>query len=394
MWRNLVDPAVWNHPFTGDPGPYRATYEVETAGPEGTLEVPPDAVTWDAAADTWVPVDAGTTAVSSVTFDYSKYLTSNWHHGQPITLADAVYAIAQGFDLAYDADKSRVEVALAATSRPYLETVKGMRILDDDRVEVYVDFWHFDEDEIAAYASPTSFSMPWEVLAAMDDLVFEQHRAAYSDTAASRDNVPWLSLVLPADARLVDRTLRQFATGDVVPAGVFQVGDRSLVTAEEAQARYQAAQDWFDRTDNLVISNGPFYLARFDRAAQFAELDAFRDPTYPFRAGDFALGAPPSLVITPVEPEVVGIGQEAVIPVTVEGPGTIALRYLLIDPADGQVKASGSATPGETPGSFEVTLGADVTGGLFPSLYHLALAASSDAVALITERRVDLEVAP
>ena len=394
VWRNLVDPAVWNHPFTGDPGPYRATYDVETAGPEGTLEVPPDAVKWDAATDTWVPVEAGTTAVSSVTFDYSKYLSSNWHHGQPITLADAVYSIAQGFDLAYDEDKSRVEVALAATSRPYLETIKGMRILDDDRVEVYVDFWHFDEDEIAAYASPTSFSMPWEVLAAMDDVVFEQHRAAYSDTAHSRDNVPWLSLVLPRDAGLVDRTLRDFARRDVVPAGVFQVGDRSLVTAEEAQARYQAAQDWFDRTDNLVISNGPFSLARFDRAAQFAQLDAFRDPTYPFRAGDFALGAPPTLVITPVEPDVVGIGQEAVIPVTVEGPGTVTLRYLLIDPADGTVQASGTATPGAAPGSFEVTLGAEVTGGLFPSLYHLELAASSDAVALITERRVDLEVAP
>jgi peptide/nickel transport system substrate-binding protein len=95
-----------------------------------------------------------------------------------------------------------------------------------------------------------------------------------------------------------------------------------------------------------------------------------------------------------VEPDVVGLGQDAVIPVTVEGPGTIDLRYLLIDPADGTVEASGGATPGATPGSFEVTLGGDVTGRLFPGLYQLQLAASSDAVALISERRVDLEVAP
>ena len=51
--------------------------------------------------------------------------------------------------------------------------------------------------------------MPWEVKAAMDDLVFEQRRAAYSDTAASRYSVPWLSLVLRRDAGLVDRTLRE-----------------------------------------------------------------------------------------------------------------------------------------------------------------------------------------
>ena len=394
VWRNLVDPAVWNHPFTGDPGPYRATYEVSTAGPGGTQEVPTDAVTWDAPSDTWVPIAAGTTSVSSVIFDYSKYLSSNWHHGQPITLADAVYSVAQGFDLAYDADKSKIEVALAATSRPYLETIKGMRILDDDRVEVFVDFWHFDEDQIAAYANLTSFGMPWEVLASMDDLVFDQRRAAFSNTAASRYNVPWLSLVLPRDARLVDRTLREFATRDVVPAGVFEVGDRSLVTPEEAQARYAAAQEWFDTTGNLVISNGPFFLSRFDQGAQFAQLDAFRDPTYPFRAGDFALGAPPTLVIAPVEADVVGLGQEAAIPVTVDGPGSLVLRYLLIDPADDTVKASGEAAPGATPGTFDVTLGADVTGSLFPGLYQLQLAASSDAVALISERRVDLEVAP
>ncbi len=321
-------------------------------------------------------------------------MSSDWHDGQPITLADAVYSIAQGFDLAYDEEKSRIEVALAATSRPYLETIKGMRILDDDRVQVYVDFWHFDENQIAAYASPTSFSMPWEILAAMDDLVFAQRRAAYSDTAHARDNVPWLSLVMRRDAALVNRTLREFASKDIVPAGVFQVGDRTLVTPEEAQARYAAAQDWFDKTGNLVISQGPFSLTTFDPAAQFAQLDAFRDPTYPFKAGDFALGMPPTLAITPVEPDVVGIGQDAVVPVTVEGPGAITLRYLLIDPADGTVKANGTATPGATPGSFEVALGADVTGGLFPGPYHLALAASSDAVALITERQVDLEVAP
>ena len=177
-----------------------------------------------------------------------------------------MYSIAQGFDLAYDEDKSRIEVALAATSRPYLETIKGMRILDDDRVEVYVDFWHFDEDQIAAYASPTSFAMPWEVLAAMDDLVFEQRRAAYSDTAASRvqralaepGHAPRRPPGGPDPARVRDP--------DVVPAGVFQVGDRSLVTPEEAQARYAAAQEWFDTTGNLVISNGPFFLTRFDPA--------------------------------------------------------------------------------------------------------------------------------
>ena len=176
IWRNMTDPAVANDPFTGLTVPFRATYEVETAGPDGTLPVPADAVTWDAVNDAWAPVAPGTTAVSSVTFDYGKYLGAPWHDGQPITLADAIYAIAQRAELSYDPDKAKMEIALAVTSRPYLETIKGYRIVDDTHLQVFVDDWHFDPNEIASYASPTSFVMPWELLAAMDDLVFAQRR--------------------------------------------------------------------------------------------------------------------------------------------------------------------------------------------------------------------------
>ena len=63
-----------------------------------------------------------------MTFDYSRYLGTPWHHGQQITLADAIYGIAQAFELAYDPDKARTEVALAITSRPYLETLRGYRL--------------------------------------------------------------------------------------------------------------------------------------------------------------------------------------------------------------------------------------------------------------------------
>jgi hypothetical protein len=70
----------------------------------------------------------------------------------------------------------------------------------------------------------------------------------------------------------------------------------------------------------------------------------------------------------------------------------LALRWLLIDPATGGVVASGDATAGDGAGAFQVAIGADVTGTLFPGLYQLYLAASSDAVALVSERQVDLEV--
>jgi len=43
-------------------------------------------------------------------------------------------------------------------------------------------------------------------------------------------------------------------------------------------------------------------------------------------------------------------------------------------------------------GGFTVEIGADVTGLLFPSVYQLYLLASSDELARVTERVVDLSI--
>lgn len=384
VWRNLHDPPIWNHPFTGIPMPFRADFEVETAGPSGTLDVPADAVMWDADDDGWVEVGGDVTATSKVTFDYSRYVGSRWHHGEPISMADVVYPITQGYELSYDPDKSRIEFAIGVTSRPYLETFRGFRVVDDSTLEVYVDFWHFDDSSIASYASPTSVSMPWEIMAAMDDLVFEQRRAAYSDTAATRFNVQWLSLVMERDAALVDRTLNGFLNDGFVPEGPFSLGGTSLVDSDAATARYQAAVDWFEEHRHLVVSNGPFYLGSYDPPAQVAELLAFRDDTYPFHPGDWYLGTPPRVEITDVDTNPVASGEE--VSVNVDGPGETGLRYLLIDPAAGEVVGSGEALV-EGGGRFGVPVE-----GLSAGVYRLELAAYSDELAFLTERTLDIEV--
>ncbi len=391
IWRNLSDPPLWNHPFTGIPQPFRATFDVETAGPRGKLDVPASAVMWDADADQWKAVGSGVRATSKVVYDYSKYFQSTWHHGQPITMADVVYSIAQGYEMAYDKQKSQIETALGVTARPFLATFRGYRLLDGNRLEVYVDFWHFEKSYIASYATPSGLSMPWELLAAMDTLVFDKRQAAYSDTAAARFNVPWISLVMDKDARLVKRVLLELQDQKKAPTGVFQMGTTSLVTQQEALARYQAALDWFQQYGHMVIANGPFFLAKYDPPAQFAELRAFRQEHYPFKPGDWLFGKPPSLTIGRVDPSPAVIGQAFDLPVAVEGPGAIGLTYLLRDPASGSIVASGKASPAAQ--GLHVTLGAEATGRLTPGLYQLYLLASSDALAIVTERRVDLQVA-
>ncbi len=391
IWRCLHDPALWNHPFTGIPQAVRVKYQVETSGPGGKLAVPRDAVLWNVESKRWEAVGAGATATSKVIYDYGLYFQSKWHHGQPITMADVFYSIAQGYELAYDQDKARIEVALGVTARPYLETFRGYRVVDERRVEVYVDYWHFDQNYIASYSTPASLDMPWEVLAAMDDVVFSQRRAAYSDTAASRFNVSWLSLVMDKDARMVDRTLRQFAKDEFVPENFLRVGDVNLVDLEQALGRYQAARDWFRDREHLVISNGPYFLARYDPPAQFAELQAFRDQDYPFRPGDWDFGEAPQLTVQ-ADPARVAPGKQADIPVTVRGPGRLGLRFLLYDPVTRSVVTQGEADAGAGSGAFNVSLSRQVTAGLFPGYYQLRLVAYSDSVATVVDRSVDVDV--
>lgn len=343
IWKNIADPPIVRHPFTGIPMPFRAEYQVESAGPIGKLDVPPDAFLWDADAGKFLPVGAGVKATSKVTFDYSKYLQSRWHHGQPITMADVLYSIYQSFDLVYNQDKAAIEFALATISKPFLEVYRGFRLVDDTKLEVYLDFWHFVPDYIASYASPASLSMPWEILAAMDELVFTKRRAAFSDTTAERFRVPWLSLVIDRDARLVKKTLTEFVEESYLPESPFTINNRLLVDKEEAIARYQAAVSWFEQYGLMVISNGPFKLVRFDPPAQFAELEAFRDPTYPFRPGQWFFGASPALEIRSVDTQPISPGERAIIEVEVSGPGKLGVNYLLFDPVKSKVLKTGEA---------------------------------------------------
>lgn len=390
IWSNIHDTPLATHPFTGIPIPFRAEYQVETFGPDNKLNLPSDAFLWDADTGSWSTVPPDTQATSKVTLDYSKYFQSKWHHGQPITMADVLYPIAQLFDIVYNEDKADIEVSIAATSKPFTDTFRGFRITDDNMLEVYVDFWHFVDDYIAQYASISGVNMPWEILAAMDNLVFQQGTVAYSDTAAARFNLDPISLVLDKFARLTRNALRDFDETNFVPDNVLTVRGESLVSGAEVDARYTAALTWFDQKGHMVISNGPYLLETFDSAVQFAQIRAFRDSDYPFHPGELYYGAPPTMQIVSVENAFIEDEGNMVTVVELTGPGEMALQYIIQEPATGAIIRFGAAEP-LTSNRFQIQVPADVVTILTGSLYHLFLAAHTDALSSLVERRVDIE---
>ncbi len=387
IWRNLVDPPLWKHPFTGVPIPFRATFSVNTAGPSSKLSVPGSAVMWDSASKSWQSVPAGTQATSRAVFNYGKYFGAKWHDGQPITMANVLYEWYQAFDLVYNPEKAKIEFASATTGKPYRDTFRGLRILNDTSVEVYVDYWHFEPSYIAEYAQPAGFSMPWHVLAAMDKLVFEsgRPRAAYSNIAAEKFGVPWISLVENTHSLLVKEALSNFISTKYVPENVFTVGGKKYASVEDSVNGYRAAIDWFDKNKNMVVSNGPFQLTRFDPPSQSAELTAYRDPSYPFKAGDWYFGQPRLVEITGVRGGPLTIGSDTKFDVQVAGPGNIELRFVVVDPAQASEIYRGE-TKQAIEGTFSLQIPSTATARLRSGQYQLVLTAFSDQLSYVSER--------
>ena len=94
----------------------------------------------------------------------------------------------------------------------------GIKQIDDDTVEVYVDYWHFDEAEIAAWAVPWS-SMPWEIIAASEDAVLDG-KVSFSRSGSVSKSVNWLSLIVPNDANMIKEQLVEFKEIKYIPSSL------------------------------------------------------------------------------------------------------------------------------------------------------------------------------
>jgi len=385
IWRGVHDPCTWRDPFSGLPMPFRWNYTVTTAGPDGNLTVPADAFLWNATSDKWEAVGAGVNATSKVTFDLSNYIGSKWHHGMDITWADVLYSLHQMWEIAYDENKSAIESSISAPLKAYLSLFKGFRIVGNS-LEVYLDYWHFSDDYIAEYADiigsdPPTGHYPFEVLAAMDIVVFTNKTLMYSESASEKVGVPWMSVNLEDHAKKVKDALDLLSFNDL--ANIFNVSGTMYATAQELTERINAAKSWFNTHKHMVISDGPFYLNKFDAAAQYAELKAFRDPSYPFSKGECYYGVP-------AVPEVSKIGTPIVVPggstffvIETTGLPPDGVTYMIKNPLTGEVIATGMAET-LTPTKFMISLLPNFTETLEPGVYELFVSAYSEKIAYVS----------
>ncbi len=386
------DPMTWFNPFNGEPIPFRAPFEVQTAGPTGKLSVPPDAFIWDASKGQWKLVGQGVSATSKVVFDMSNYIGARWHHNITITWADILAQLYQSFDITYNSTKAVAESAVASLLRPTLDTIVGFRIDDaNKKLEVYLNYWHFHPAYIASFAAINIY-VPLEIVLAEDYLVFTKGSYAYSAPAATAKKVPQLNLVLSGHAADIASALDTFLSQNYFPENIFTVGDKQYATPNDLVARYRAAISWISTYGIAWISDGPYMLTGFSVEAQSATLKAFRDPTYPFSPGKWVFGEPRLVRIENIGVPQVVRGQDASIIVDLSGPPPLFVKYILRDSVTGQVISIGQGSLA-TGSRFTITLPAPLTKDLtarFP--YELTVIAYSDAVAFVDTRTLFISV--
>ena len=307
----VMDPGDSKNPYTGVTIPVRTTWDVKTAGPLGKLDVPNDTIRWDPAQQKWIQVGPGIKSTSKITY-HMKF--SNWHDGRPMDMNDVLYGIyflyQWGWDQASQTETFDSEYSPKANQAA--KTLVGVRVVDNDTIEVYQNYWHFDDREIADSAQVWP-DMPWELMYAMEKSVTDG-KLAFSRSDAISKNVDWLSLIVPKDAKIIESNLQEFEKDDVVPKALAGFADSSY-----CDLRYNSSISWIDNHNNAMISNGPFYLDSYLPEARTISIKSFDDPTYPFGAGywkEFEQVQLPKIEKVNV-PTVVTIGQDLDIPVSV-----------------------------------------------------------------------------
>lgn len=278
IWDTLYDPGVFKHPYTGNTFPIRTDYVIETAGSDGKLDVPDDAIIWDPVLQSWREVDPNTQATSKVTFDLTL---SKWHNGSLMDMNDVLHSLYFTIEWGSEQqeDDKTFDTEFTPRASQTVKTLIGVRPLDEKTLEVYVDYWHFDEAEIADWASLWS-SVPWELMTAMEQSVIDG-KVSFSRSGAVSKSVNWLSLIVPNDAEIIKQYLIEFKDSNHVPPAL----DYFDLRNNYFDSRYDASIKWIEEYNHAVISNGPFYLQSYSPESRTITIRAFADESYPFEAG-------------------------------------------------------------------------------------------------------------
>jgi hypothetical protein len=402
VWFAVGDPPFLPAPFQGSWIPNRVIPDVATPKPGAPpIEVPPDALIPTRGTGILREVGPGQFATAKVTY---RIRMSAFHDGSQMSVPDAFYPFVVAYRWGVEASGpgATFDPSIAGASALVRERLQGLKVLrveqEEERIadiqlvrqvpviEVYLRSTGADVAELVA---PPWSTVPWHLLALMEEAV-GRGIGAFSSGEAARRGVAWLDLARDRSVRArLASLLEEFERTAYLPAAL-----KGLATAEEARERWAALRRFGQAHGHFLVANGPYRLDKV--TADAVVLQAFRDNTYPLGVGSFDRYAlPPRARIAAVEarPDGLRISGEIDNVIRAQRSYTTAREsltrnsttrgflveplcsYLVVEARGAVVRAS--AVPISADGSFSIDLG-----GLKPGQYTVlaAIFANGNAV--------------
>lgn len=270
----LRDFAGWNSQNTLEHEDSRWSSEVITAGPDGKLDIPSDAFMWNSAQQKWVSIESGALATTKVTFDLSNYIGTKWHDGSAISWADVLYTLYAEQEYVHNEKWAPV----ADRNPEGLSRIKAFRIVDDNHFEVYVDAWHFNKGMIVSQA--TFAPNNWLLYAGTNIIIYEDNSMMNTLSNGGKYSVPAMNLLNNDHIGKVVEKINSLEVDDF--SSIFTVGDNNYLTSSELEDRKNNISTWVSEHNNLIITEGPFYLNSYDSESETVYLKANRSSGYSF----------------------------------------------------------------------------------------------------------------
>ena len=389
IWGIISDPITFKHPFTGETFPVRAQWEVETSSINEKIKVPIEAKMWNPTLQEWSYVSPNTIATSKVTFDF-KF--SNWHNGQSMDMNDILHSLYFTIEWGTQSDEKDKTFDTEFTPRAAqsIQTIIGINQIDDDTIEVYVDYEHFDKNEIAEWAALWS-PIPWEITTAMEKAVMDG-KVSFSRSGATSKNVNWLSLIVPKDAEMIKEYLQEYKDNKFIPKSLKQNEN----TSQYYENRYDSSIKWIEKNNHAVISNGPFYLQSYAPESRTITVKTFEDESYPFKIGKWSEFENAQFPIIKKINMSKAIQYGKNMKVVIETEKTDSILYFLID-SKGKIQASEKLNVNGDTISIEIV--SDMTKNLQIGANSIKIFAISNSVLkpdfyessfLVTEKNLEL----
>ncbi|WP_297549986.1 ABC transporter substrate-binding protein [Thermococcus sp.] len=277
VWYFLHDPSV----VMGPDAQYH-NYRCELVSIQYNVKVPDDAVIWNGTQKQWVSPYAGKTAKSAVTW---KCGLGTWVDGQKITLADYLFDYAMAWEWAYQdgKDDKFYSEDYANNLQGTLQLVMGLKVdkVTDDYIEytlyqnyvVPYDKW---STAIGNFMEKPSF--PWELYNVMSNMVAYGVNGKEFSWSTQPQNGYQLDMISPEQAPYFKAEAQKIlSSGNLIPVWLSTLKpvlqkwgiseEQAGITEDMAKQGYNDIIKWADEYKNVLISDGPYYVEKYDPKA-------------------------------------------------------------------------------------------------------------------------------